>query len=888
MSLTETGDEVATQDAAEPAIKAGNLPADMRVLALDEIVASATNPRMFFNEPRLLELAESIRATGVHQPILVRPLPASRLAETFADRRKGAALPAYEIVAGERRYRASKLAEQSTIPAIVRPLSDDQVLEVQLIENLQRDDLNAFEEAQGYDKLRKATGISVDDLARKAGKSRGYIFGRLKLLEVCSEALQAFYDTKLDSSRLLVIARIPNHQLQLKALEKALATNWKGDPQLNFKEYAEWTREELMRPLGAAPFPTADPDLVPEAGSCRACPKRTGAQPDVFADVKGADVCTDTACFKAKVQAHEVIVIAAAKAKGQQVIPESQAKELWRWEHSEIDGYTRLDKPDSRVSNTKMLKTVLGKDIPEPILLQNPHKPGELVPVLPDAKVTQLLKDGGHITPAQARSASSGRTITKAEAERSATEKFERAWRKRAIEAVAEAMTDQVVTCEMHSDVCRLIAAELISGLRGDERSHAAALMGLGKVAAAEAIRDHIRDGTEVQAEQAMYHLLMQHDLINIYSYYSSDHGVQPAKRITAVAASYSVDLKPIQEAVAAELAEAAKPKASKKKAEPAPEPAPKPAKSPKAKKSSAPPAAQVARARKPSKAEVQLDLSEALTDLETLAPLKLLTPELRALLDGREIRSRDALADLSVDELVEITGQSPDDAKALIMEAREAWFDVQEKSQAPDGAGQESAALAALDVGAKVRVTTGDLEGAEAHVTGQVMGTDDWQVRVGKQGGKRTTFHTLPASSMEVIAAAPALPTFGKDHVVRVRADAALQGGTRKASAWRGRVGRVEQVSGHQVWVRFGPARNQLLELQAADLEAYKADPTVGSRVRVVVERGIDPARMGFEWRHGVVAGISSDGWLVDLDAVDNAEACRAEFDTANLEVVA
>jgi ParB/RepB/Spo0J family partition protein len=92
-------------------------PADTyKVLPLDSIVPSLTNPRTTFNQPRLQELAESIKASGVHQPILVRPLPSSRLQETFDDRKKGAPLPAYELVVGERRYRASKLAGNAPIP----------------------------------------------------------------------------------------------------------------------------------------------------------------------------------------------------------------------------------------------------------------------------------------------------------------------------------------------------------------------------------------------------------------------------------------------------------------------------------------------------------------------------------------------------------------------------------------------------------------------------------------------------------------------------------------------------------------------------------------------------------------------------------------------------
>ena len=125
--MTDQNDTVTL---ALPALDAGS---QMGMLDVDCIVASQTNPRKTFKPEPLKELAVSIKASGVHQPILVRPLPAKRLAETFAGRRPGAPLPTHELVAGERRWRGCIIAEVRKIPAMIRDMTDEQVLELQNI-----------------------------------------------------------------------------------------------------------------------------------------------------------------------------------------------------------------------------------------------------------------------------------------------------------------------------------------------------------------------------------------------------------------------------------------------------------------------------------------------------------------------------------------------------------------------------------------------------------------------------------------------------------------------------------------------------------------------------------------------------------------------------------
>ena len=137
-------------------------------VAIASIAPSLTQPRRRFDPAALVELAESIRERGVLQPILVRPLAGDR----------------YEIVAGERRWRAAQAAGLHEMPVVVRELDDQATFEIALIENIQRADLNAIEEAEGYRRLVDDYGHSLEGLAKSLGKSRSHISNLLRLLDL--------------------------------------------------------------------------------------------------------------------------------------------------------------------------------------------------------------------------------------------------------------------------------------------------------------------------------------------------------------------------------------------------------------------------------------------------------------------------------------------------------------------------------------------------------------------------------------------------------------------------------------------------------------------------------------------------------------------------------
>jgi ParB/RepB/Spo0J family partition protein len=176
---------------------------------LDQIVVTGSNPRKRFDKAKHAELVASIREKGVIVPIILR---------SAGD----CATSVLELVAGERRLKAAREAGLKTIPADIRKISEMEALELQIIENSQREDVHPLEEAEGYETLLKKHGYkSVDDIAAKVGKSRSYVYGRMKLCDLIPENRKRFYDGWLSPSVALLVARIPAH-LQKEAGDKLL------------------------------------------------------------------------------------------------------------------------------------------------------------------------------------------------------------------------------------------------------------------------------------------------------------------------------------------------------------------------------------------------------------------------------------------------------------------------------------------------------------------------------------------------------------------------------------------------------------------------------------------------------------------------------------------
>ncbi|WP_230680955.1 ParB/RepB/Spo0J family partition protein [Paracidovorax cattleyae] len=504
-------------DSVTLALPAPGAGPQMRMVAVSSIVASLTNPRKVFKQEPLQELADSIKASGVHQPILLRPLPAARVAETsraartsapawpFATTNTGEPIE-YELVAGERRWRACQLAGVGEIPAMIRDLTDAQTLEVQVIENLQREDVTPLEEAEGYEVLMRTSDLNADQVGAKIGKSRSYVYGRLKVLDLCEGGRAALRDGKIDFSRALLAARIPHDKLQLEAVKWMTDAGWDGEMP-SYRECARHVQSAYMLELKSAIFSIKDAALLPDAGACTECSKRTGADRDLFADVKSADVCTDTKCFHAKAQAHTDRLAAAAREKGQTVIVGKEAEELFvggGWA-PKIKGYRRLDSAEDSPTG-EPLRKIIGKQMKAegiaPTKVENPRKRGELIDALPNDVALRLLKIvEGQATAAQqvTKEAKAFVDEKKAQLEAKARAKYEQGWRTALLVKTWEEMnpTDYgikpakpIFTLDVH----RYFALRAVKSLDTDDAQAVAAVLGLDRVGAHAALIEYAKE----------------------------------------------------------------------------------------------------------------------------------------------------------------------------------------------------------------------------------------------------------------------------------------------------------------------------------------------------------------------------------------------------------
>ncbi len=213
---------------AENDTEAGNAAIELKVSDLEP---NRSQPRRKFDEASLAELADSIAKHGVLQPLLVRPL--------FGG--------GYQIVAGERRWRAARMAGVQTVPAMVRDLNDQQVTELALIENLQREDLNPMEEAQGFDTLLREHGMTQEEISESVGKSRPAIANALRLLHLPDEVRALLEDGSLSAGQGRALLAFPKEMqvpmakrtvhdgLTVRQLEK-LARQANAQPQVSLKK----------------------------------------------------------------------------------------------------------------------------------------------------------------------------------------------------------------------------------------------------------------------------------------------------------------------------------------------------------------------------------------------------------------------------------------------------------------------------------------------------------------------------------------------------------------------------------------------------------------------------------------------------------------------------
>lgn len=267
---------------------------DLQHVKLADVTLSETN-KMFresadMQQAALQELIDSIKKDGVLQPVLLR-----------TNGKAGK----YELVCGERRYRASQANKLETIPAYIRTLNDDQALDAQLTENLQRKDVHPMKEARAYKFLisKDPKVNNVASLALRFGKSETYILTRLKLNDLVEEASNDFESGVMSLGHALLIAKLqPADQ---KELIKDCSRGGKKDRYYEtIQELHDHIDRNVLRNLSAAPWKKDDATLT-KAGACTLCPKRSGCQPWLFGDItKETDRCLDPTCYQDKLNTH--------------------------------------------------------------------------------------------------------------------------------------------------------------------------------------------------------------------------------------------------------------------------------------------------------------------------------------------------------------------------------------------------------------------------------------------------------------------------------------------------------------------------------------------------------------------------------------------------------
>lgn len=267
-------------------------PIQITHIPLEDIQPSPLNPRKHFDEAAITELAASIIVQGVLQPILVRLIRPGK----------------YEIVAGERRYRASLRTQlHDTIPCIIRDLTEEQALDIMIVENLQRKDIHPMEEANGFKQIMDIKHIDIKEMAARVGKSRSFVAQRLKLCDLIEPIQQHFFNGWLMVKDALRLS-------QLKPADQQDFYDMDMSDRDELIEVSDWDLRRYQNRLEDATFDINDPALIPGTPACVSCPYNS-ASALLFAEPDQAAICNDSSCYRAKCdRAYHVNLVAAVDA----------------------------------------------------------------------------------------------------------------------------------------------------------------------------------------------------------------------------------------------------------------------------------------------------------------------------------------------------------------------------------------------------------------------------------------------------------------------------------------------------------------------------------------------------------------------------------------------
>ncbi len=260
------------------------------LLSVSEIDFSPLNYRKHYSEIGIEELADSIVLFGIIENLTVRPMPSGR----------------FELVTGERRLRAAAMVSLLKVPVTIKDLNDDEVREIQLVENLHGEDVHPIHEALaiGYMQQNRKT---VDEIAARLGKSKTFVYARIKLASLIPEIQEIFLSDSFNLTEALQICVLSTSAQQ--AFFSQYCANWQKEKHFQVGNL-KYVLSQFKYGLNSAPFDRKDKQLLPEVGACSKCPFNTATMKTLFPDEAKEAVCTNGECFERKCNAHHAIKLA--------------------------------------------------------------------------------------------------------------------------------------------------------------------------------------------------------------------------------------------------------------------------------------------------------------------------------------------------------------------------------------------------------------------------------------------------------------------------------------------------------------------------------------------------------------------------------------------------
>lgn len=511
---------------AEEIVKAATLS---RIVAdIETLRERPDNPRRtFLNQG---EIDASVKANGVLMPLVVRPLEGD----------------VFEILDGARRYRAARHAGLQVVPIDPREMTDQEAAEFVMILALQRQGLEPMDEAQGFEDLRRAFGYDVATIAERVRVDGRHVARRLALLNLTPDWQRDLAAGIIGIAHAEILARLqPSDQKAARevVIRGRLLPAEEAPPVASVGELRRWIAANVHLDLARVPWDQASSDLVPSAGPCTTCPKRTGANALLFSDVTNGDTCTDRGCFQIKMAAHlKAMARALHEETGRQAVLVSSSFAAGRPGVTGSDEYVVAD-------HRTMCQSA------EPALMIDGGDAGKRLLVCRSASCSVHRRGAD---PAEARETDPERQPAGRATKLSAKEREQRSRERLEVarrQAILTAITDKA-PASLSGDVLGLIAEVFQAETWNEHRKQVAQALGItkkGEKDSAGAMERYLKKATAKQAVVVILGLTAARDLRAKNASGSSDRD-----RLITIAEALKVDVKAITASLTASPAKPA------------------------------------------------------------------------------------------------------------------------------------------------------------------------------------------------------------------------------------------------------------------------------------------------------------------------------------------